>query len=39
LAALDKAVTELSKHLTVVMADENFKLVLGGVITASESVW
>jgi hypothetical protein len=29
---LDKAVTEISKHLTVVTADENFKLVLGGAI-------
>jgi hypothetical protein len=33
LAALDKAVTEISKNLTVVSADENFKLALGGVIT------
>jgi hypothetical protein len=33
LAALDKTVTELSKKLTVVTADENFKIVLGGVIT------
>src|SRR5262249_17749764 len=32
LAALDKTVTELSKKLTVVTADENFKLVLGGAI-------
>jgi hypothetical protein len=33
LAALDNAVTELSRHLTVVSADESFKLALGGVIT------
>jgi hypothetical protein len=33
LAVLDTTVTELSKHLTVVSADENFKFVLGGVIT------
>src|SRR5262249_60814010 len=32
LAALDKTVTELSKKLTVVTADENFKLMLGGAI-------
>src|SRR5262249_31108281 len=32
LAALDKTVTELSKKLTVMTADENFKLVLGGAI-------
>ncbi len=32
LAGLDKAVTELSKKLTVVTADENFKLVLGGAV-------
>jgi hypothetical protein len=34
LAALDKAVTEIAKKLTVVTADENFKLVLGGAIIA-----
>src|SRR5262245_52629702 len=34
LAALEKSLTELSKKLTVVTADENFKLILGGTITA-----
>jgi len=34
LAALEKTVTELSKKLTVVTDDENFKLILGGAITA-----
>jgi len=34
LAAMDTTVTELSKKLTVVTADENFKLILGGTITA-----
>jgi hypothetical protein len=32
LAALDRAIAELSRNLTVVSADENFKLVLGGAI-------
>src|SRR5262249_6184058 len=34
LAGLEKTVTELSKKLTVATADENFKLILGGTITA-----
>src|SRR5262245_39373404 len=34
LAALEKTVTELTKKFTVVTADENFKLILGGTITA-----
>jgi hypothetical protein len=33
LAVLEKTITELSKHLTVVSADEEYKLALGGVIT------
>src|SRR5262249_37226147 len=34
LAALEQTVTELTKKFTVVTADENFKLILGGTITA-----
>jgi hypothetical protein len=34
LATLEKTVTEISKKLTVVTADENFKIVLGGAIIA-----
>jgi hypothetical protein len=34
LAALEKTVTELSKKLTVTMADENYKVVVGGAIIA-----
>src|SRR5262249_11075616 len=32
LATLDKTVTELSKKLTVMTADENFKIIVGGAI-------
>src|SRR5262249_22783711 len=34
LAALEQRITELTKKLTVVTVDENFKLILGGTITA-----
>jgi hypothetical protein len=34
LAGLEKTITELSKNLTVVSADENFKLVVGGAVIA-----
>ncbi len=34
LAALEGAVTELANKLTVVTADDDFKLILGGTITA-----
>jgi hypothetical protein len=34
LAAIEQSMTELTKRLTVVTADENFKLILGGTITA-----
>jgi hypothetical protein len=34
IAALGQNLEALSKHLTVVSADENFKLVLGGAVTA-----
>jgi hypothetical protein len=34
LAALDATVTEISKKLTVVTANENFKFILGGAIIA-----